>query len=135
MNISLLFSLLFLVTGPTQVPNYFRTYPSAKAEAAKSQKDLLIFFSSAGCEQCNAAWNAYSNDVNAVSRYVSTQVLTNSFDGQILFENFDPGATPSWVVINSKGEVKEKWQGGWKDATGKGTLYSNTAESTTDIVT
>jgi cell division septation protein DedD len=124
MNISLLISLFaFLVPGP-QVPNCYRSYPTARAEASKAQKDMLIFFSSASCDKCDNAWAAFTKDAGAVDKYVSTQVVTDNFDGQILYEHFDPGSVPAWVVLDANGKVKERWQGGWKDAYGKGTLFA-----------
>src|SRR6476661_272829 len=114
MNLCLLVSLFsFLVPGP-QVPNYYRSYPTARSEASKAQKDMLIFFSSASCDNCNKAWSAFTKDANAVNKYISTQVVTDNFDGQILYEHFDPGSVPAWVVLDANGKVKERWQGGWK---------------------
>jgi hypothetical protein len=46
MNISLLISLFpFIISGP-QVPNYYRSYPTARAEAFQVRKgdaDVLLF--------------------------------------------------------------------------------------------
>ncbi len=140
MNISLLVSLFAFLLPAPQIPNYYRSYPTARAEAAKAQKDMLIFFSSSSCDNCSAAWTAFANDANAVSKYISTQVATDNFDGQILYEHFDPGTVPAWVVLDANGKVKERWQGGWKDAYGKGTLYvdemplTTTSEKTEPVV-
>ena len=123
MNISLLISLFpFFLSGP-QVPNNYRSYPTARAEAEKAGKEMLIFFSSSSCTNCQAAWNAFTKDVNAVNKYVSTQVVADNFDGQILYDYFDPGNVPAWVLLDANGAVKERWQGGWKDAYGNGTLF------------
>jgi len=123
MNISLLISLFpFLFSGP-QVPNNYRSYPTARAEAEKAGKEMLIFFSSSSCTNCQAAWNAFTKDPNAVNKYVSTQVVSDNFDGQVLYDYFDPGNVPAWVMLDANGMVKERWQGGWKDAYGKGTLF------------
>lgn len=124
MNISLLISLFpFLLSGP-QVPNYYRSYPTARSESSRSGKEMLMFFSSNDCETCNAAWVAFTKDASAVNKYVSTQVIADDFDGQILYDHFDPGSLPAWVVLDASGKVKERWQGGWKDAYGKGTVYA-----------
>ena len=123
MNISLLISLFpFFLSGP-QVPNSYRSYPTARAEAEKAGKEMLIFFSSSSCTNCQAAWNAFTKDANGVNKYVSTQVVSDNFDGQILYDYFDPGNVPAWVMLDAKGAIKERWQGGWKDAYGKGTLF------------
>jgi len=123
MNVSLTISLFsLLITGP-QIPNYYRSYPSARAESSRAQKEMLIFFSSSSCDNCNSAWTAYAKDAIAVNKYISTQVANDNFDGQILYEHFDPGSVPAWVILDANGKVKERWQGGWKDAYGKGTLF------------
>ncbi len=123
MNISLLISLFpFLLSGP-QVPNNYRSYPTARAEAEKAGKEMLIFFSSSSCTNCQSAWNAFTKDAGAVNKYVSTQVVSDNFDGQVLYDYFDPGNVPAWVMLDANGSVKERWQGGWKDAYGKGTLF------------
>ena len=123
MNVSLLISLFsLLITGP-QIPNYYRSYPTARAESSRAQKEMLIFFSSTTCDNCNSAWTAFAKDAIAVNKYISTQVANDNFDGQILYEHFDPGSVPAWVILDADGKVKERWQGGWKDAYGKGTLF------------
>src|SRR5678816_2398983 len=133
MNISLLISLFpFLLSGP-QVPNYYRSYPTARAEASRSGKEMLMFFSSADCETCNGAWAAYTKDASAVNKYISTQVMADDFDGQILYDHFDPGSVPAWVVLDANGNVKERWQGGWKDAYGTGTLFADVTPSTETV--
>jgi cell division septation protein DedD len=123
MNISLLISLFTFLLPVAQVPNYYRSYPTARAESSRNHMDMLIFFSSASCDNCNGAWTAFTKDAGAVNQYISTQVATDNFDGQILYEHFDPGSVPAWVILDASGKVKERWQGGWKDAYGKGTLY------------
>jgi len=123
MNVSLLISLFALMVPGPQVPNYYRSYPTARAEASKAGKEMLIFFSSSSCTNCDGAWAAYSKDGTAVNTYISTQVGVDNFDGQILYDHFDPGSVPAWIIMDANGNVKERWQGGWKDAYGKGTLF------------
>jgi len=133
MNISLLISLFpFFLSGP-QVPNNYRSYPTARAEAEKAGKEMLIFFSSSSCTNCQAAWNAFTKDANGVNKYVSTQVVSDNFDGQVLYDYFDPGQVPAWVMLDAHGAIKERWQGGWKDAYGNGTLFAEETPMTETV--
>lgn len=119
---SLLISLLFLGNNPG-IPNYFRTFLSARAEQDKSGKDLVLFFSEEKCQSCKEAWNAFTRDASAVQKYLSTQVESDAFDGRILVENYKPGKIPAWVIVSPDGRIIEKWEGGWKDANGQGTVF------------
>ncbi|HJW31638.1 MAG TPA: SPOR domain-containing protein, partial [Saprospiraceae bacterium] len=132
MFLILLWLSLYDWTSNPQIPNYFRTYIAAKTESGKSGKDMLIFFSEGSCPTCEGAWVAFTKDEAGVKKYISTRVEADQFDGKILWDHFQPGHVPAWIVLNSQGEVKEKWEGGWKDATGKGTLYINDTPSTTE---
>lgn len=129
MILSLFYALLLVAFVPTDVPNYYPSYLKAREEAVRSHKNLLVFVSDSQCATCDAAWNAYTKDGSAVNRYVSTRIEKNDFDGGVIAEILDVRNTPAFVILDAQGRVSEKWEGGWKDASGNPTLFVQPAGS------
>ena len=121
MIISILAICLSLLPDP-QTPNYYPGLTHAREASKKSQKEMVIFFTDKSCSNCESAWVAYSRDAEATSRYVSTRMDIDDFDGGIFFELLALKQVPSWVILHPDGTEKERWEGGWKDASGNPTL-------------
>jgi cell division septation protein DedD len=114
----------FLLWQPVaEVPNYFPNFLQAREAAEKRQKPMVIFISATDCERCDAAWNAFTKDNQAVNGNVSTRVELENFDGKVIAELYESEITPSWVVLDANGKVMSSWSGGWKDAAGNPTMF------------
>ncbi|MEP6796088.1 MAG: SPOR domain-containing protein [Saprospiraceae bacterium] len=123
MLIYLLSLTMALFFGNAQPPNYYNSYSSAKEAAKASQKEMVIFFSSKTCNNCESAWSAFTKDINGAHQFVSTRMDIEDFDGVVCFNLYELKQVPSWVILSPSSEVKEKWNGGWKDASGNPTAF------------
>lgn len=123
MWINTLAGILLFYLPVAEVPNYFPNYLQAREASEKRQKPMIIFVSSSDCSRCESAWAAYAKDAVAVNAYVSTQVAIENFDGKVIADMYEAGNTPAWIVLDTEGRIKEKWNGGWKDADGNPTVY------------
>ncbi len=123
MSIQLLAATLALLLGFTQPANYYSNYTSAKQAAKASQKEMVILFSDKSCGVCESAWSAFAKDASSTQKYISTRMEADDFDGAVCFAYYELKETPSWVILSPGAEVKDKWTGGWKDASGNPTLF------------
>lgn len=123
MLIYLLSLSMALFFGNAQTPNYYDSYTSAKEAAKASQKEMVIFFTSKSCNNCESAWSAFTKDVSGAHQFVSTRMDVEDFDGGVCFDLYELKQVPSWVILSPSSEVKEKWNGGWKDASGNPTAF------------
>lgn len=123
----MLFNLLSLTMGlffgSAQPANYYPNYTSAKMAAKETQKEMLVFFSGKSCSNCESAWSAFTKDFKSTQSYVSTRMDIEDFDGGVCFDLYELKQVPAWVILSSNAEIKEKWNGGWKDASGNPTGY------------
>src|SRR5687768_6811419 len=120
------FALAVLSSDP-QTPNYYPGMTSAREASKRSQKEMVIFFSDKTCERCEMAWVAFTKDSKATDQYVSTRMDVDDFDGGIFFDLLDLKQVPSWVILYPDGTEKERWEGGWKDASGNPSMYDQAA--------
>ena len=125
----LILTLAFLFPDP-QTPNFYPGLMSAREASKKAQKEMIIFFSDKTCGDCEAAWMAFSKDGKATSQYVSTRMSRSDFDGGIFFDMLRLESVPSWVILNPDGTEKERWEGGWKDASGNPILFDMSVPKT-----
>ncbi|MBK9981633.1 MAG: SPOR domain-containing protein [Saprospiraceae bacterium] len=133
MLIYLLSLTMGLFLGNAQPPNFYSSFSSAREASRTSQKEMVIFFGSKTCSNCEAAWSAFTKDVNGAHSYVSTRMDVEDFDGGVCFDLYELKQVPSWVILSPKGAVEEKWNGGWKDAAGNPTVFDQTAQSSAPI--
>jgi hypothetical protein len=122
MIISILAICLSLLPDP-QTPNFYPGLTHAREASRKSQKEMIIFFTDKSCSNCESAWTAYTKDPEATSRYISTKMDIDDFDGGIFFELLTLQQVPSWVILHPDGTEKERWEGGWKDKSGNPLLF------------
>ncbi|MDQ3017410.1 MAG: SPOR domain-containing protein, partial [Bacteroidota bacterium] len=101
---------------------------SARAASKKSNQEMIVFFSKKTCSNCDGAWMAYSKDMKATQQYVSTRMDIEDFDGGVFYEMLDLKEVPSWVVFTADGKEKERWNGGWKDASGSPVLFDKSTQ-------
>ncbi|MEO6130589.1 MAG: SPOR domain-containing protein [Saprospiraceae bacterium] len=128
-----LFCVVFsLFLGNAQPLNYYPTYSSAKAAARESQKEMVIFFTSRTCSNCESAWSAFTKDSKSTQQYISVKMDMDDFDGGVCFDLYELKQVPSWVIITPTSGLKEKWNGGWKDEAGNPTAF-DMSESQTAI--
>jgi len=125
--LSLTMSLFF---GNNQPSNFYQSYTSAKEASRATQKEMVVFFTSRSCSNCESAWSAFTKDVNGAQQYVSTKMDIEDFDGGVCFEMFELKQVPGWVILSPSSEVKATWNGGWKDASGNPTLFDQTIPPT-----
>lgn len=123
MNISLLLIILTLAVGGPQTPNFYPGLSSAREASKRTDQDLVIFFSKKNCPNCESAWMAFTKDMSATQRYVSTRMDIEDFDGGVFYEMLAMKEVPGWVVFTANGKEKERWSGGWKDASGSPVLF------------
>ena len=123
MPFSILYSIVFILFPDPQTPNFYSGLTSAREASKKSQKEMVIFFSDKTCTTCEAAWMAFTKDAESTSHYISTRMDRGDFDGGIFFDLLSLEQTPSWVILYPDGTEKERWEGGWKDASGNPTLF------------
>ena len=123
MLLSVLYSLIFILFPDPQTPNFYSGLTSAREASQKSQKEMVIFFTDKACTNCEAAWEAFTKDKESTSQYISTRMDRGDFDGGIFFDLLGLEQTPSWVILYPDGTEKERWKGGWKDASGNPTLF------------
>lgn len=123
MNLSLLSILMYWLMPTSDVPNFYPTFTSARDAAITSQKEMLIFFSDRNCSMCEPAWNAFEKDPKATQLYISTRLNADDFDGGVILEMYESTEVPCWIILTLDGNIKEKWTGGWKDASGNPTLF------------
>lgn len=128
MTFLFVFSLLASLLPDPQTPNFYPGLTSAREASKKEQKEMVIFFTEKSCASCEAAWSAFIKDPQATARYVSTRMDVRDFDGGIFFDLLDLNETPSWVVLHPNGTEKERWQGGWKDASGNPVLFDGSVK-------
>lgn len=114
----------FWLLADTEIPNFYTSFTSAREVAKQQQKETLVFFSRKSCENCFSAWQAFEMDKAATQKYISTRMDAQDFDGATLFDMHELKDVPSWIVLNPDGTLKEKWEGGWKDASGQPTIYT-----------
>src|SRR5688500_63002 len=119
-------ALAFLSSDP-QTPNYYPGMTSAREASKRSQKEMVIFFSDKTCDRCDMAWAAFTKDSKATDQYVSTRMDVDDFDGGVFFDLLDLKHVPSWVILYPDGTEKERWEGGWKDASGNPSMYDQAA--------
>ncbi len=129
MNISILSLLLILLLPDPQTPNYYPGLVSAREASKKSKKEMVILFSDKSCTDCEAAWMAFTKDAMATNQYISTRMNVNDFDGGIFFDLLGMEEVPSWIILYPDGTEKERWEGGWKDASGKPMAYDKSVLS------
>lgn len=127
MIFSLLLALAAYAFFPSELSDPRPTFLKAREEALQAKKPLLVFVSAFECGQCDAAWNGFTADVAAASRYVSARIETSDFDGKVIAEIYGAGNPPAWIILDDQGKVKEKWNGGWKDAAGNPVVYKEPA--------
>lgn len=123
MLIYLLSVTLNFLFGPSQPPNFYQSFTSAKEASKSSQKEMVVFFTSKTCGNCEAAWSAFAKDVKGAQQYISTRMDMEDFDGSVCYNFYELNQVPSWVILSPASEVKEKWSGGWKDAAGNPTSF------------
>lgn len=123
MIISLLLILVTLAMGGPQTPNFYPGLSSAREASKRSDQDLVIFFSKKNCSNCESAWSAFTKDMKATQQFVSTRMDIEDFDGGVFYEMLDMKEVPGWVVFSADGKEKERWSGGWKDASGSPVLF------------
>ena len=114
----LLASLTFLVTG-SNTPNFYPALPAAREASKKSGKEMIIFFTEVSCDPCTKAWDNFCKDPQATNQFISTKMDINDFDGGVFYDMLELESYPAWVIFTSDGKEKERWTGGWKDASGK----------------
>lgn len=126
MNVSFLLLIMTLTLGGPQTPNFYPGLSSAREASKRSDQEMVIFFSKKSCPNCESAWMAFANDMKATQQYVSTRMDIEDFDGGIFYEMLDLKQVPGWVVFTADGKEKERWSGGWKDASGSPVLFDKT---------
>ncbi|HZV68213.1 MAG TPA: SPOR domain-containing protein [Saprospiraceae bacterium] len=126
MLIYLLSMSMSLFFGNNQPSNFYQSYSSAKEASKATQKEMVVFFTSRSCSNCESAWSAFAKDSKGAQLYVSTRMDIEDFDGGVCFDLFDVKQVPGWVILSPSSEVKEKWTGGWKDSSGNPTLFDQT---------
>ena len=126
MLISLLGLVFTFLFPDPQTPNFYPGLTSAREASKKSQKEIVVFFSDKTCNTCEAAWVAFTKDIKATNHYVSTRMNKSDFDGGIFFDLMNLNEVPSWIILNPDGTEKERWSGGWKDASGNPTAFDQT---------
>lgn len=127
-----LFTLMFsLMPVGSPLPNYFPSYASAREASKNMQKELVVFFSGNSCNTCESAWSAFTGNSTSSQHYVYTRLDIRDFDGSVFFKHFDFKQVPSWVILTPAAEVKEKWEGGWKDSAGNPTAFDLNSGQTT----
>ncbi len=130
MLIYLLSLTMGLFFGNAQPPNYYNSYTSAKEAAKASQKEMVIFFTSKTCSNCESAWSAFIKDIKGAHQYVSTRMDVEDFDGGVCFDLYELKQVPSWVILSPNSAVQEKWNGGWKDSSGNPTAFDQSVPQT-----
>ena len=115
MNLTLLSFLLFLNLSGSKTPNFYPSYLAAKEASKNSQKDLLIFFSKSGSTECESAWSSFEKDQLATKIFISTIVDAQDFDGAVILDKYGLSTSPSWVILDYQGNLKQKWTGDWKN--------------------
>ena len=115
MNLTLLSFLLFLNLTGSKTPNFYPSYIAAKEASKNYQKDLLIFFSKTGCQECETAWSSYEKDQLATKIFISTIVDAQDFDGAVILDKYGLNSAPSWAILDYEGNLKQKWTGEWKN--------------------
>jgi cell division septation protein DedD len=98
---------------------------AAKEASKNAKKDMLIFFSKSTCSTCDEGWSAFEKDPLAPKLFISTIVDTEDFDGMVIMDKYQLNKAPSWVILTYDGKVLDKWEGGWRDSSGKTSLLSN----------
>lgn len=126
MKFLILSLLLAQMTGGPQTPNYYDGLTSARAASKKDKKDMIIFFTGNDCSDCEAAWVAFSKDLPATQQYVSTKMNKDDFDGGVFYNMMELTTLPAWIIFTPDGKEKERWNGGWKDASGSPVLFDHT---------
>ncbi len=126
MNISLLLILLTIALDGPQTPNFYPGLSSAREASKRSDQELVIFFSKKNCTTCESAWMAFAKDMKATQQFVSTRMDIEDFDGGVYYEMLDMKEVPGWVVFTADGKEKERWSGGWKDASGSPVMFDKT---------
>ena len=124
MNLSLLSLLILLNLGTPRTPNFYPTYIAAKEASKNAKKDMLIFFSKSSCSVCDEGWSAFEKDPISPKLYISTIVDVEDFDGMVIMDKYQLNKAPSWVILTYDGKVLDKWEGGWRDSSGKTSLLS-----------
>jgi hypothetical protein len=124
MNLSLLSLLILLNLGAPKTPNFYPSYIAAKEASKNAKKDMLIFFSKSSCAVCDEGWSTFEKDPLAPKLYISTIVDTEDFDGMVILDKYQLNRAPSWVILTYDGKVLDKWEGGWRDSSGKTSLLS-----------
>ncbi len=124
MNLSLLSLLILLNLGTPRTPNFYPSYIAAKEASKNAKKDMLIFFSKSSCAACDEGWSNFEKDPLAPKLYISTIVDTEDFDGMVILDKYQLNRAPSWVILTYDGKVLDKWEGGWRDSSGKTSLLS-----------
>ena len=122
LTLFLSFTLSFLF-GSTQPSNFYSNYTSAREASKKSQKEMVVFFSSKSCTNCESAWSAFTKDATSTQKYISTRMEADDFDGAVCFAFFELKDVHAWVIMTPGAEIVDKWNGGWKDASGRPTLF------------
>src|SRR6187455_2870526 len=122
LTLFLSFTLSFLF-GNTQPSNFYSNYTSAREASKKSQKEMVVFFSSKSCTNCESAWSAFTKDATSTQKYISTRMEADDLDGAVCFAFFELKDVPAWVIMTPGAEIVDKWNGGWKDASGRPTLF------------
>jgi len=115
MNLYLLSILFLLDATGSKTPNFYPSYIAAREASKNYEKDLLIFFSKSSCAECDVAWNSFEKDQLATKIFISTLVDAYDFDGAVILDKYGLNSAPSWVILDSKGALKEKWAGDWKN--------------------
>jgi len=121
MNLPILLISLSLLFSETTTPNFYPGYPAAREASKKSGKEMIIFFTKSTCDQCCKAWEVFSKDPMATNQFISTKMDIADFDGGVFYEMLELESYPAWVIFTPDGKEKERWTGGWKDASGKPT--------------
>ena len=124
MNLSLLSLLITLSLGMPKTPNFYPSYIAAKEASKNAKKDMLIFFSKSSCAACDEGWSAFEKDPLAPKLFISTIVDAEDFDGMVILDKYQLNKAPSWVILTYDGKVLDKWEGGWRDSSGKTSLLS-----------
>jgi len=94
---------------------------------------MVVFFTSKTCGNCESAWSAYTKDAASTQKFISTRMEADDFDGAVCFAFFELKDVPAWVIMTPNAEIVDKWNGGWKDASGRPTLFDQSIPNSNAI--
>lgn len=112
----LLMTLFFIFAAEgTKTPNFYPSYLAAREASKNYKKDMVLFFTKQSCPECTTAWSQFEKDEMATKVFISTMVDGYGFDGAVMLDKYGMTSVPCWVVMDYEGQVKQKWNGDWKN--------------------